>query len=178
MTPLVAGDRFPNLRLAGVQGRVELRDRWRDGPLVVTFMRHFGCAFCREHLIQISRAFEDLSAAGADVVAIFQYNAQASREFCASRGVPFDCVGDPLRQAYAEVSLGRGNRKQLLSWQVARHFARQTTCPTGRPSEPPRSALPGQTACATGEPERAGRGAARRPTSHRVRSSAEHGRLR
>jgi hypothetical protein len=29
-------------------------------------MRHFGCAFCREQLIQMTRASHDIRAAGAD----------------------------------------------------------------------------------------------------------------
>ena len=114
------GDEFPNLRLDGVDGRVELRERWRRGPLVVMFMRHFGCAFCREHLIRMGRAAKEFDAAGAEVIAVFQYSAEATRDFCASRKVPFECLGDPLREAYGEVSLGRAKRKQVLSLKIAR----------------------------------------------------------
>jgi hypothetical protein len=39
---LQPGDRFPDLHVEGRDGEVELSDRWRDGPLVVAFMRHFG----------------------------------------------------------------------------------------------------------------------------------------
>lgn len=120
--PLVPGDEFPNLKLDSVGGRVELRERWRRGPLVVMFMRHFGCAFCREQLIKIGRANEDFAAAGAEVVAIFQYSAEATRDFCASRKVPFDCLGDPLREAYGEVSVGRGGRDQVLGRKIARKY--------------------------------------------------------
>lgn len=122
MPLLKPGDPFPNLRLDGTDGPVELRPRWREGPLVVMFMRHFGCAFCREQLIRMGRALWDFKAEGADVVAIFQYGAEATHDFCRSREVPFDCVGDPLRAAYAEVSLGRGSRKQVLSWQIAKRY--------------------------------------------------------
>ena len=117
---LAVGDEFPNLRLDGVDGRVELRERWRRGPLVVMFMRHFGCAFCREHLIRMGRAAEEFDAAGAEVIAIFQYSAEATRDFCASRKVPFECLGDPLREAYGEVALGRAKRKQVMSLKIAR----------------------------------------------------------
>jgi peroxiredoxin len=106
MPALEPGDPFPNLRLVTVDGDVELRERWERGPLVVMFMRHFGCAFCREHLIRMSRAYGDFQAAATDVVAVFQYDAQVTHRFCDSRDVPFDCLGDPRREAYAEVSLG------------------------------------------------------------------------
>jgi peroxiredoxin len=120
--PLQPGDEFPNLKLDSVDGRVELRDRWRRGPLVVMFMRHFGCAFCREHLIKMGRAQKDFEASGAEIVAIFQYSAEATRDFCASRKVQFDCLGDPLREAYAEVEVGRGGRDQVLGRKIARKY--------------------------------------------------------
>ncbi len=120
--PLAPGDEFPNLKLDSTDGRVELRERWRQGPLVVMFMRHFGCAFCREQLIKVGRAQDEFAAAGAGVVAIFQYSAEATRDFCASRKVPFDCLGDPLREAYGEVEVGRGGRDQVLGRRIARKY--------------------------------------------------------
>jgi hypothetical protein len=39
---LSAGDRFPELRLDSTAGTVGLSERWRNGPLVVAFLRHFG----------------------------------------------------------------------------------------------------------------------------------------
>ena len=42
MAQLEPGDRFPELTVQSTDGPVELGRRWRDGPLVVAFMRHFG----------------------------------------------------------------------------------------------------------------------------------------
>jgi hypothetical protein len=39
---LRAGDKFPEIHLESREGEVELAERWRNGPLVVAFMRHFG----------------------------------------------------------------------------------------------------------------------------------------
>jgi hypothetical protein len=39
---LKEGDTFPDLRVESREGDVELSERWRNGPLVVAFMRHFG----------------------------------------------------------------------------------------------------------------------------------------
>ncbi len=146
MSTITAGDAFPNLRLATVDGVVQLRDRWRDGPLVVMFMRHFGCAFCREQLIRVGGAFDELREAGADVVAIFQYTAEATHDFCASREVPFDCLADPWHEAYATVSLGRGTRRTLLGWRVAKRYPeaiRLTGSPGGGPKGGDMAQLPG-----------------------------------
>ena len=42
MSKLGPGDVFPDMTLQTRGGRVQLADRWRKGPLVVAFMRHFG----------------------------------------------------------------------------------------------------------------------------------------
>jgi hypothetical protein len=42
MARLSIGHPFPELAVESVDGPVDLRERWRRGPLVVAFMRHFG----------------------------------------------------------------------------------------------------------------------------------------
>ena len=42
MARLAEGDAFPEVTLESADGPVELGERWRPGPLVVAFMRHFG----------------------------------------------------------------------------------------------------------------------------------------
>ncbi|MGH2915320.1 MAG: SelL-related redox protein [Solirubrobacteraceae bacterium] len=120
MARLQTGDRFPPLRVETVDGPQRLADRWRDGPLVISFMRHFGCTFCREHLEHLRARYAEITDAGADVVAVFHYGAQAARDFCDARELPFGCVGDPLRAAYADLDIGRGRGRELYGWGVVR----------------------------------------------------------
>jgi peroxiredoxin len=127
MDSLRVGDTFPDLTLESVEGPVRLADRWAERPLVVVFMRHFGCVFCREHLILLGHAYEDIRAAGGDVVSIFQYRAESTHNFCRSRHVPFDCLGDPGRASYRAVGLGRGRHREYLglnSWRYRRRAGR------------------------------------------------------
>jgi hypothetical protein len=42
MATLAQGDTFPEVTVHSTDGPVELHERWRDGPLVLAFMRHFG----------------------------------------------------------------------------------------------------------------------------------------
>ena len=120
MSRLEPGDRFPALRVQTAGGQARLDERWRDGPLVVSFMRHFGCTFCREHLEHLRGRYAEITAAGGDVVAVFQYGAEATENFCAGRSLPFACVGDPLREAYAELDIRRGRGRELYGWGVIR----------------------------------------------------------
>ncbi|HEY7631662.1 MAG TPA: peroxiredoxin-like family protein [Thermoleophilaceae bacterium] len=136
MDSLRVGDPFPDLALESTHGQVRLSDRWTGGPLVVVFMRHFGCAFCREHLILLAEAHEDIRAAGGDVAAIFQYRAEPTYNFCRSRGVPFECLGDPARAGYRAAGLGRGPRKEYMSLKVYKHWfrANKVGARVGKPS--------------------------------------------
>lgn len=124
MPQLSPGDQFPRLVLAGPAGPVELAARWADGPLVVAFMRHFGCAFCREHLIKLGRGLDQIRGLGAEVVAVFQYEAGATATFCRARGVAFDCLGDPDRAGYTAVGLGQGERREYLGAKVVKGWLR------------------------------------------------------
>jgi peroxiredoxin len=67
---------------------------------------------------------EEIRAAGGDVVAIFQYRADPTYHFCRKRGVPFDCLGDPDREAYHAVGLERGGPMEYIGPQLAKGFLR------------------------------------------------------
>lgn len=51
-------------------------------------------------------------------MAVFQYDGPDTRGFCAERGVPFDCLGDPKLDGYGAVGLGRGSPWQYLGPQM------------------------------------------------------------
>jgi peroxiredoxin len=67
---------------------------------------------------------EEIREAGGDVVAIFQYRAEPTFHFCRKRGVPFDCLGDPEREAYHAVGLERGSPREYIGPQLAKGFLR------------------------------------------------------
>jgi peroxiredoxin len=138
---LQPGDRFPDLTLDSLEGPVRLSERWSGRPLVIAFMRHFGCAFCREHLIQLARAYEDVRAAGGEVLAIFQYRAEPSSNFCRSRGVPFECLGDPTRAGYKAVGLERGERSEYMGLKIYRQWIREVVLAHYNRSSPDNPAI-------------------------------------
>ena len=72
----------------------------------------------------MGRHYEQFREAGADVVAVFQYRAEPTRNFCRRRDVPFDCLGDPQREAYHAVGLERGSMGEYLGPHVAKNFLR------------------------------------------------------
>jgi peroxiredoxin len=72
----------------------------------------------------LGEAHDEFRKAGADVVAIFQYRAEPTFNFCRKRDVPFDCLGDPDRAAYHAVGLERGPAKEYAGPQLARGLLR------------------------------------------------------
>lgn len=72
----------------------------------------------------MGEAYEEFRAAGADVVAIFQYRAEPTYHFARKRDVPFDCLGDPEREAYHAVGLERGSAREYVGPQLVKGFVR------------------------------------------------------
>lgn len=72
----------------------------------------------------MGEAYEDFRAAGADVVAVFQYRGEPTRNFCRRRGVSFNCLGDPERELYHAVGLERGGPREVIGPQLAKGFLR------------------------------------------------------
>ncbi len=66
----------------------------------------------------MGEAREDLRAAGADVVAVFQYRGAETEAFCVDQGVPFDCLGDPDLEGYDAVGLRKGGVREYLGPQM------------------------------------------------------------
>jgi peroxiredoxin len=63
-------------------------------------------------------AHEEIRSLGGDIVAVFQYRAEPTFHFCRRRGAPFDCLGDPDREAYNAVGLERGGVAEHLGPQA------------------------------------------------------------
>jgi peroxiredoxin len=73
----------------------------------------------------LDEAHEEFRKAGAEVVAIFQYRAEPTANFCRRRGVDhITCLGDPERQAYHAVGLERWGPKEVVGPQLAKGFLR------------------------------------------------------
>lgn len=67
----------------------------------------------------MGKAHEEIRALGGDVVAVFQYRAEPTFHFCRKRGAPFDCLGDPQRDAYGAVGLEDGGLLEYMGPRAA-----------------------------------------------------------
>lgn len=56
----VVGDTAPDVKLHDDTGQlVRLSALWQEHPLVLLFVRHFGCPLCREHAVGVQRTITD-----------------------------------------------------------------------------------------------------------------------
>ena len=88
-------------------------------PVLLVFLRHFGCTFCRESLGDLVRKQEQFAANGRLVVLVHMSSEQEAVSFFSKAGVDdFYRVSDPDRLLYRAAGLSRGSLSQLFGLSV------------------------------------------------------------
>jgi peroxiredoxin len=89
---------------------VRLSDLWSraEKGIVLVFLRHFGCMFCRDHVAQLSTHHAEIHRRGFEVVAIGQGSPERSARFRADHKLPFPVLGDKERASYRLYGLSEG----------------------------------------------------------------------
>ena len=91
-----------------------------DQPVMLVFLRHFGCTFCREALAEISRKRTSLETKGTRIIFVHMSdNETADRYFSRYNLEGVEHVSDPECQYYQAFGLLKGNFRQLFglsSW--------------------------------------------------------------
>jgi peroxiredoxin len=119
--PPQSGDPAPDLLLPDTSGEPRrLSDFWTHGPVLVIFMRHFGCSCLQERWEGLKIELADYADAGARVVAICQAEPERARAVAQRREYQFPLLCDPERSAYRAFGLLEGQPSQILHdfpWQ-------------------------------------------------------------
>lgn len=104
---------------AHTQRRERLVDLSFESPLLIVFLRHFGCTFCREALADIARQRAEIETRGVRIVAVHMTTEAEAREIFANYGVAdLDRISDPERNLYRAFGLKQGTARQLLGPKV------------------------------------------------------------
>ena len=132
-----------------------LGDLWSDKPVVLVFLRHFGCLHCREPRgASCATATTTSSAQGVDLVAIGTGDQRYAGAFVRDEKIPYlVLVDDDAQAAHAAV----GERRVVVPPAAPEHLARRRSRPgpprctasTRRASASPSSARPSCSAPAT-----------------------------
>ncbi len=101
------------------QNEISLAQLSRQSPLMILFLRHRGCTFCREALSDLSIKKDSLIAAGVLPVLVHQGDPAKARSDFSSYGLgEIDHVSDPGCQLYRAYDLRRGRFLQLFGPSV------------------------------------------------------------
>ena len=91
----------------------------KDRVVLVVFLRHFGCVFCREILFTLNKFKDQISDKKIVLVVVHMLNNTDARVQLASYNLgDVDCVSDPDRNLYKSFGLRRGRLYQVFGLRV------------------------------------------------------------
>jgi peroxiredoxin len=115
--------RFSNLSLPDQHGTMHrLGDLWAEQPVIVVFLRHFGCHNCRDHAMQLRDRYDELTAHGVDLVAIGTGDRRYAAAFVRDEQIPFLVLVDDDAEAARAASVKVASWYRLLhpsSWKAS-----------------------------------------------------------
>ena len=96
-----------------------LLEHSRESPLLVVFLRHLGCTFCREACSDLAEQRDRIETAGARIVLVGMTPDAALSKFCTRYGLADVLrVSDPSAELYEAFELKRGTLGQLFGLRV------------------------------------------------------------
>lgn len=94
---------------------VSIYDSSQEGPVMMVFLRHFGCVFCREALKHIKNERSNWEKKGITIVLIHP-SSKASGEVYLTQFDLLDVpsIADPECKIYEQFGLAKGSMSQLF----------------------------------------------------------------
>ncbi len=94
----------------------EHTDNW---PTMLVFLRHFGCNFCRETLMEISNSRKQIESEGTRIVFVHLVDDAKAQEITEQYGLgDLPRISDPEKKIYKAFGLNRASLKQLFGVNV------------------------------------------------------------
>jgi hypothetical protein len=91
----------------------------RDRDVLVVFLRHAGCTFCRETLDELSKRRDDWTKKGIQPVAVHMGTPEEGAAMMQRFGLPdVPHISDPSCRLFQAYHLPRGSFRQLFGWRV------------------------------------------------------------
>ncbi len=89
------------------------------GPLLIVFLRHAGCTFCREAMGDLAAVKRRIDERGTELVVVQMGSAREGAELAQRFGLrPGQAVSDPSRRLYHTFELRRGSLWELINPKV------------------------------------------------------------
>lgn len=118
MSPSAKQQKMPGFwnEMIGQNSGKSLAQLADETPILLVFLRHFGCSFCREAMSDISKRRKRLEKSGLRIVFVHMAPERAAAEkfFKKYKLLPVEHVSDPEKRFYSAFGLGRGTPAQLF----------------------------------------------------------------
>lgn len=102
------------------QHDISLLQLSEESPVLLIFLRHFGCTFCREALSDIAKQYEAIEKMGFRIIFVHMSDNKLAERYFNRYNLPgVDHISDPICQYYAIFGLTKGTFTQLFglkSW--------------------------------------------------------------
>ena len=87
----------------------------QKGPVLLTFLRHFGCVFCREALHDLADRKEKISNANITLILVHMSENKIAEQYLVDYNLPgVEHISDPNCEFYSSFGLAKGGPSQLL----------------------------------------------------------------
>jgi hypothetical protein len=94
-------------------------DLVQESPVLLVFLRHAGCTFCREALADLSRLRSKIEASGAKIILVHMADRAAMLDLIARHGLlDVERICDDGQVLYRAFGLSQGNIFQLFGFKV------------------------------------------------------------
>jgi peroxiredoxin len=104
---------------AKTQYDLSILEHSRIRPVLLVFLRHVGCTFCREALSDLSRKRADIEATGTQIILVHMGREQAAEQILSKyKLLDIPRVSDPKLSLYEAFGLERGSMAQLFGPKV------------------------------------------------------------
>lgn len=96
-----------------------LKDLSDQSPLLLVFLRHFGCAFCRKAMFELSKKKQHYESLGVKLILFHLSDEEtAQKYFKRFKLENVESVSDPYCTHYSAFGLAKGTFNQLLGLKV------------------------------------------------------------
>ncbi len=108
-----------NIKLLDEQNHeVALNSLWRDGPVVLFFMRQLGCGLCRQQLLRLKDHAAQFTAQGCRVAVVIMGDGTMAQGLRSLYSLPFPVYADAAMSAYGAFDIGEGSLWDVINPNV------------------------------------------------------------
>ncbi len=111
-------DKYP-LELFETTNGENIAELSNESPIMLVFLRHFGCPFCKDSLMSLNKYKQQLSEKGIKIVVVYMVDEAIAKPYLAQYDLDEELqVSDPEEIFYKSFKLKRGSFTQLFGLKV------------------------------------------------------------